>query len=218
MALSQKIKSEIVDIIVNCLRKKFAAYKPETINMPFHYRLLGGDRMALFSFIHSLNTTFGKSIFEPVAETLAKVKFPFSETQYDIGNIIAEESQIVIQQILNNLSIGKSSDKSLEIEQIRKVCGKGCPRKIKTANVDLLVKDYEEKIYLFDLKTVKPNLGEFKSYKRTLLEWVAIYLYKQNDAEVSSYIAIPYNPYEPEAYQRWTLKGMLDFGKGAFSW
>ncbi|MDR0411845.1 MAG: TdeIII family type II restriction endonuclease, partial [Treponema sp.] len=27
--------------------------------MPFHYRLLGRDRMALFSFIQSLNTTFG---------------------------------------------------------------------------------------------------------------------------------------------------------------
>lgn len=35
--------------------------------MPFHTRLLGKDRMALFSFIHSLNTNFGTSIFEPVA-------------------------------------------------------------------------------------------------------------------------------------------------------
>ena len=25
-----------------------------------------------------------------------------------------------------------------------------------------------------------------------------------------SIIAIPYNPYEPEPYERWTLKGMLD--------
>ena len=23
-------------------------------------------------------------------------------------------------------------------------------------------------------------------------------------------IGVPYNPYEPEPYQRWTLKGMLD--------
>jgi hypothetical protein len=32
--------------------------------MPFHARLLGQDRMALFSFIHSLNTNFGTSINE----------------------------------------------------------------------------------------------------------------------------------------------------------
>jgi len=63
---------------------------------------------------------------------------------------------------------------------------------------------------LFDLKTVKPNLSNFKDFKRTLLEWIAIYLYKHPDANVHSYLAIPYNPYEPKPYERWTLKGMLD--------
>ncbi len=29
-------------------------------------------------------------------------------------------------------------------------------------------------------------------------------------AKVNTLIAIPYNPYEPEPYQRWTMKGMLD--------
>ena len=29
-------------------------------------------------------------------------------------------------------------------------------------------------------------------------------------ANVHTLIAIPYNPYEPEPYQRWTMKGMLD--------
>ncbi|MGC8935365.1 MAG: TdeIII family type II restriction endonuclease, partial [Thermoproteota archaeon] len=38
----------------------------------------------------------------------------------------------------------------------------------------------------------------------------AIYLLKYQDANVYSYIAIPYNPYEPKPYERWTLKGMLD--------
>ncbi len=27
-------------------------------------------------------------------------------------------------------------------------------------------------LYLIDLKTAKPNIGEFKGFKRTLLEWV----------------------------------------------
>ena len=29
-------------------------------------------------------------------------------------------------------------------------------------------------------------------------------------AEVSTLIAIPYNPYEPQPYNRWTMRGMLD--------
>ena len=30
------------------------------------------------------------------------------------------------------------------------------------------------------------------------------------DANVQSFIAIPYNPYEPKPYSRWTMRGMLD--------
>ena len=36
------------------------------------------------------------------------------------------------------------------------------------------------------------------------------FLSKNPEANVNSYIAIPYNPYEPKPYERWTLKGMLD--------
>ena len=43
-----------------------------------------------------------------------------------------------------------------------------------------------------------------------MLEWVAIKLAQDPRADVKSCIAIPYNPYEPEPYQRWTMKGMLD--------
>jgi len=65
--------------------------------MPFHYRLLGKDRMALFSFIHSLNTTFGTSIFGPVAETLAIINFIESKKQYVLGTVIGEKAQLEIQ-------------------------------------------------------------------------------------------------------------------------
>ncbi len=70
-----------------------------------------------------------------------------------------------------------------------------------------------EPSHLFDLKTAKPNISNFIDFKRTLLEWVAIYLAKDPDATVNSYIAIPYNPYEPRPYERWTLRGMLDLDK-----
>lgn len=68
-------------------------------------------------------------------------------------------------------------------------------------------------IHLFDLKTAKPNISNFKDFKRTLLEWVAIILAQNPTAKIHSYIAIPYNPYYPEPYQRWTLKGMLDLSQ-----
>lgn len=36
------------------------------------------------------------------------------------------------------------------------------------------------------------------------------FLAREPEANVNSYIAIPYNPYEPKPYERWTLRGMLD--------
>jgi type II restriction enzyme len=92
--------------------------------MPFHYRLLGRDRMALFSFIHSLNTTFGTSIFEPVAKTLASLNFAVAKKQY-VCNPISEQAQTEIQHIINELTTGNNPNKLNETERIRRVCNKG---------------------------------------------------------------------------------------------
>jgi len=210
MPLTKEQIKLIENTIKDSLRKKFRDYKPETSHMPFHYRLLGRDRLALFSFIHSLNTTFGTSIFEPIAETLASLNFEFAQKQYVVGNKISELAQAEINHIMNELTIGKSPNKVEEIERIRKVCTKGTMNKIKTVKVDLFVQSADAIVHLFDLKTAKPNISNFKDFKRTLLEWIAIFLAKNPDAKVKSYIAIPYNPYEPKPYERWTLKGMLD--------
>jgi len=213
MTLNKSKLNKIEDVIRESLRNKFLSYTPETHNMPFHYRLLGKDRMALFSFIQSLNTTFGTSIFEPVAETLASLRFPFAKKQFVVGDTISEQAQIEIQHIMNELSTGKNPNKTEEIERIRKVATSDKVNKLKTVKIDLFVMDDDGTVHLFDLKTVKPNTGQFKDFKRTLLEWIAIYLSKHPNANIHSYIAIPYNPYEPQPYERWTLKGMLDLDK-----
>ena len=210
MSLTQEQIYKIEEVIRESLRKKFQNYNPETKNMPFHYRLLGKDKMALFSFIHSLNTTFGTSIFEPVAETLASINFSEAKKQYVLGTNISEKAQLEIQHIINELTTGKDPDKTTEIERIRTVANIGRMHKLKTVKVDLFLRDRTGHVHLFDIKTAKPNISNFKDFKRTLLEWIAIYLAEDPGANVHSYIAIPYNPYEPKPYERWTLKGMLD--------
>jgi len=99
VALSESQKNHILHVIKTCLRSKFQNYKPESNNMPFHYRLLGKDRMALYSFIQSLNTTFGTSIFEPVAVALAINRFRKATAQYVVGKTISEGCQQRIQVI-----------------------------------------------------------------------------------------------------------------------
>ena len=210
MGLNNEQKDYIEEVIINCLRAKFQHYKPESNNMPFHYRLLGKDRMALYSFIQSLNTTFGTSVFEPVAVALAKNNFKKVEKLYAIGNQISSECQNVIQAIMNKLTLGSTPNKQEEIELIRAAASKGNINKMKTVKVDLYLETHDGEMFFFDLKTAKPNISNFKDFKRTLLEWVGIALTNNPNAKVNSLIAIPYNPYEPQPYERWTIKGMLN--------
>ena len=211
MTLTQNQILYIEDAIKTCLRDKFLNYKPESSNMPFHYRLLGKDRMVLYSFIHSLNTAFGTSIFEPVAVAIAKLRFKDAKRSSIAGTRISEESHKVIQTIMDGLITGQNEpNKAEEIEAIRKVCQKGKMNTVKPTKVDVLVISQDDSVFLFDIKTVKPNIGNFKEFKRTLLEWVAAVLAQNPAAKINTCIAIPYNPYEPKPYERWTMKGLLD--------
>lgn len=101
-------------------------------------------------------------------------------------------------------------DKPQEIEAIRKVCQQGEMKTVKLTKVDVKLVTPNGTMYLIDIKTAKPNAGGFKEFKRTLLEWIAATLVNNPTADVQSLIAIPYNPYEPEPYNRWTMRGMLD--------
>lgn len=211
MALTNEQITQIENVLKTNLRNKFLNYNPEPAAMPFHTRLLGKDRMALFSFIHSLNTNFGTSIFEPVAKCLASTKFKVTNSQVSVGNQISESAQRVIQDIMDELTaVHKRPDKINEIEAIRKVCRQGNMRTVKPTKVDVWLQLEDEELFLFDIKTAKPNKGSFREFKRTLLEWTACVLAQNPNANVNTLIAIPYNPYAPKPYSRWTMAGMLD--------
>ena len=211
MALSAEQIKSVETVLRNSLRYKFQNYKPEPASMPFHTRLLGKDRMALFSFIHSLNTNFGTSIFEPVALTIASSKFKEAKSQATAGTKISENAQRVIQNIMDDLTAANlKPNKANEIEAIRKVAQTGTMKTVKPTKVDIWLQGYDNELYLFDLKTAKPNKGGFIEFKRTLLEWTACVLAENPNAKINTFIAIPYNPYEPKPYSRWTMAGMLD--------
>ena len=114
---------------------------------------------------------------------------------------------------MNKLSIGGEADKAIETEKIRKVSQTGEQNKLKSVKVDLFLISKQDEVFMFDLKTVKPNKTDFVSYKRNLLEWLAVYFYQYPKAKVKTMISIPYNPYEPRPYARWTMKGMLDLNE-----
>lgn len=228
--------------IAAALRNKLHSYKPESSHMPFHTRLLGRDRMALFSFIQSLNTTFGTAIFEQVAKEIARDVFDVVELQVSIAEqfqsvgqelapaaeanrrrrqrgsakptVFQSGAQAAIIDIINNLraAIGEP-DHSAEMALIAARMNTGSEVVASLSKVDIFLTK-GNRVYLIDLKTVKSNKANWQKYKQELLEWSAAVLYRDSSADVSSIIAIPYNPYAPDPYNRWTLRGMLDIREG----
>jgi len=214
MALNRKTREEICKLLINIVRTKLRDYKPETNHMPFHFRLLGRDRYAMFSFIQSMNTTFGISIWEQVAVILAKSAGFQAERQYDLLGSIDSETEKLIQNIHYDLRAGtRQVGKLEEIELIRKSIKRGVPKKDPDSRADLFLKIGDEENY-FDITSAKPNMKEFAALKLKLLRWTALRLSQDKNAHVFTRLAIPYNPYHPQPYQRWTLKGLYDLDKG----
>ncbi|MEW6717555.1 MAG: TdeIII family type II restriction endonuclease [Chloroflexota bacterium] len=212
--MTEEKKQRVKETLKQSLRKKFQKYQPESKHMPFHYRLLGKDRMALFSFIHSINTTFGTSVYEPVALELARGRYAIVKTQAKPHNEISVVAQQVIQNIIDELiSATREPKRETEFNEIKHVCRVAPIKKIKPNLIDVWLEDTDGNKYLIDMKTVKPNVEGFIGHKRKLLEWIAQELVRNPDSRVHSMIGIPYNPYEPKPYNRWTMRGMFDLTK-----
>jgi len=214
MGLNKIQINHIKNNLRSILRNKFINYKPETVLMPFPTALLGKDRIALYSFIHSLVTNFGTTIFEPVAASLASTRFVEVKTHFTAGDKITENCLFEIQKIMDALTAGtKKPNKAEELKILRSACKKGKLRNVKPTKVNIFLKSNKDELFLIDLKTAKPNKGGFKEFKRTLLEWAGVILTDNPNANVHTLISIPYNPYSPKPYSRWTMAGMLDLEK-----
>jgi len=214
MTLLMKTRNTISELLASTVRDKLSTYQPETVHMPFHHRLLGKDRYAMFSFIHSMNTTFGMSIWEQIAVVLAKGANNYAERQYKLLGEIDEETERLINKIHYKLRKGEiASNKLSEVEQIREKIKKGQAKVDPDSVVDLFANVKGTENY-FDITSAKPNMKEFVALKLKLLKWIALRLSQDKNVQVFTKLAIPYNPYHPEPYERWTLKGLYDLENG----
>jgi predicted nucleotidyltransferase len=211
MTLRKKLKEDITKLLTNVITKKLENYNPESDHKPFHYRLIGKDRYAMFSFIQSMNTTFGMSLFEQMAKLIAEDYGFHAERQFVLQGKIDENTERLIHEIHFNLrktnttpDIKKTTNKIREIVQVAEK-----PEKHPDSTVDLYVKKNDEQNF-FDITSAKPNMKEFVALKLKLLNWIALSLSQDKKAKVYARLAIPYNPYYPEPYERWTSKGLYD--------
>ncbi len=72
--------------------------------------------------------------------------------------------------------------------------------------------------YVFDVKTTQPNVANFKSFNKQLLEWYAYRFAKDPNAKLEARIAIPFNPFKKNWYekQQSKIKKCLDIERDLF--
>jgi len=212
MALTVDQSKQIRDYLIEKVRHKLATYNPETNSMPFHYRLLGKDRMALFSFIQSVNTMLGTSIFEQVGKMIAEPRANRAIGQYkEFEGYISSEAVLKIDSIMRDLRSGsRRPGKERETKEVLSVAKRGSLGKKLKKRVDLFVEMKDGTEYYFEVKAAKPNINEFTGIKKQLLDWIAMRGSENPEANIKTIVAIPYNPYEPGPYERWTLQGLFD--------
>ncbi|MEP0813124.1 MAG: TdeIII family type II restriction endonuclease [bacterium] len=212
--LPSSCKAEIKKLLLAVVREKLNEYSPETQYMPFHHRLLGKDRYALFSFIHSMNTTLGTSIWEQLSTIIARSFGKVAQHGKLLMGEIDSETVALIEKIHHSLRTADVEvNKTNETELIKRSIKSGKALKHPDSKVDFyLVTDGQENF--IDLKTAKPNKEGFEALKRKLLNWTALKFSQNPAANVMTRLAIPYNPYHPKPYDRWTLKGLFDLKAG----
>lgn len=206
MALSNKQKQAIKSLLSAKIEKKLNAYGRETTSMPFLARLIqDNEKIAAYSFIHSMATTLGISIYEDVSVVLASETAEESFRNYGVGGVISTQQKSTVSAIITSLRNGdKTADIEEEITTVLNASADGGMFQ-KSGNIaDFYMKRNGVEHY-FEIKTVKPNIDVFEKSKTKLLEWVA-----RRRININVYLAFPYNPYHPEPYHRFTEVGMMD--------
>ena len=208
--MKEDTKTKLKTLILGAIGNKLENYAPETDHKPFIKALLSEKDIYIASFVQSLNTTFGMSIYEQIGEIIAKGAGAYAQRQYTLKGFIDTATLSKISEIWESVKTSGGSNKEREIEEIRGLIRRSdSPARIPESIVDLFVKKPDGQEAYFDITTVKPNKKEFEALKRKVLLWVALRLSTDNSARLGTYIAIPYNPYYPKPYTRWT-KGSLD--------
>lgn len=206
MSLSENQKNKIKILLRGKIEKKLKKYGRETTSMLFLARLIqDNEKIAAYSFIHSIATTLGMSIYEEVSIIVASEHSQECFRNYGVGGVISVEQKSTINKIITELrNGGRKSNIIEEKEEVLKISAKSGVFQ-KSGNIaDFYMKKDNIENY-FEIKTVKPNIDVFEKSKTKLLEWIA-----RRRAPVKVFLAFPYNPYYPKPYSRFTEVGMMD--------
>ena len=209
MSLNTNQKEEIRNLLRRMITNKLQRYARETTSMPFLTKLMQDEqKVASYSFIHSIATSLGMSVYEDVSLIVAKPHSENVDKKVDMNGTISKEQKSVIASIVTELVNGtRKVNKDTETKEVLKASSRGGRPQEHGKIADFFMKR-DGKEYYIEIKTVKPNIDVFEESKTKLLEWIA-----RKQGPIITILAFPYNPYHPEPYNRFTHRGVLESEK-----
>jgi hypothetical protein len=206
MGLSTQQKEQIKNLLRKKIENKLKRYGRETSSMPFLARLIqDNEKIAAYSFIHSVATTLGMSIYEDVSVIIGKDSSTECFRNYGVGGVISKQQSLAIKKIITELrNEERKANVKSEVAEILRASSNGGKFRKSGYIADFYLKRNGIE-HFFEIKTVKPNIDVFEKSKTKLLEWIA-----RKRSAVKVFLAFPYNPYHPEPYSRFTETGMMD--------
>ncbi len=206
MALSKEQKEEIRIYLRKTIKEKISKYKRESRSMPFLSRLIQDEeKVASYSFLQSIATTLGMSIYEQISVIISKPHSEEAKRGVKLNETLSPEQKQTISKIVNELRNGERKvNRKQEVEEVLRADTSNGKNQKENKTADFYMKR-DGKEYYFEIKTVKPNIDVFTKSKQKLLEWVA-----RKQKPINAILAFPYNPYHPEPYSRFTEQGVVE--------
>jgi len=122
MPLSKNQKDNIKTLLSKKIENKLKSYGRETTSIPFLARLIQDDeKIAAYSFIHSIATTLGMSIYEDISVIIASETSQECFRKYGVGGVISKDQKGAIAEIIAKLRNG-SRKANIEKEILNARC------------------------------------------------------------------------------------------------
>ena len=108
MVLNKNQKEEIRNLLRKMIKNKLQRYARETTSMPFLTKLMQDEqKVASYSFIHSIATFLGMSVYEDVSMIIAKPNAESVGKKINMNGTISTDQKSVIQYLRMQLHIQK---------------------------------------------------------------------------------------------------------------
>lgn len=212
--MDRETRAKVKLLIKEVILSKIDSYSAETEYKPFFQAIFTKEQIITHSVIHSFYTSFGMSIYEQLVKILAEGAGYEAHTQYDLLGEIDDKTEAIISKIDLGLRSGKRSPNMMvELEEIRQSIQKGRAIEDPDKRVDVFIKKPDGTEVYFDIASPKLNKKECVALKKKLLRWMGMRMSINKKAKIITALGLPYNPYYPNPYSRWTKGNMYEKGQ-----